>query len=202
MPMTTNERVPRRRRPSSRVGVSLTRPPRATAVVALAALLGIASGCRDDPALPTPPRVGQRARDAGAEGRPPSSDGNGSEAELRLRAFDCQQGECRVSLPQVLANMETFDGVVISTQGYLNVEYEVTGIFPYREDFERGTSNFLQLTDPEDITLHRYASLHGRYVTVVGRFEAGPRGPGLLGAGKVFVQRITAGPGLARKAKD
>jgi hypothetical protein len=81
-----------------------------------------------------------------------------------------------VSLVQLIANPERFDGTRVRVVGFCWLEFEGNAIYLHREDCEHRIVNnavWLQLGWP---VAERYASVSGKYVLVQGVFSAQHRG--------------------------
>ena len=82
-----------------------------------------------------------------------------------------------VSVIQLIAQPEKFDGKRVRFIGFLRLEFEGNVIFLHREDFNRGISrNGLWVNVPSDMTKHQQDEVNMHYVICVGVFRAGMHG--------------------------
>jgi hypothetical protein len=90
---------------------------------------------------------------------------------LQARMFD---GYCQVSMVDLIANPELFDGVKVLVNGYVHVEFEGRGIYLHRDDFLYGIRrNGLWLSETNSVDLSK---CQDSYALVRGTFKAGIRG--------------------------
>jgi hypothetical protein len=90
-----------------------------------------------------------------------------------------------VSMVQLIAAPEKFDGKVVRVVGFLSLEFEGVGLYLHREDFQNETGNSLWIHPPEKTD----PSLSRHYVQVVGTFEA--KAGGHLGAFPAGIGNVT-----------
>lgn len=119
--------------------------------------------------------------------------------ELSKKGHVCTGGTCSASLSQILANPEVFDGVRVTTYGYLSVQLEETALHPYREDFELPSENRVWVRLPHDPGV--FVDLHGQYVRVNGVFKLGAAGHSSAYFGEIAVESIHRVEPLERKAR-
>jgi hypothetical protein len=82
-----------------------------------------------------------------------------------------------VSVIQLIAQPEKFDGKRVRFIGFLRLEFEGNAIFLHREDFDLGiSSNGLWVNVPSDMTKRQQDDVNMRYVICVGVFRAGMHG--------------------------
>jgi hypothetical protein len=82
----------------------------------------------------------------------------------------------RVSLVQLLATPERFEGALVEVSGFLEVDFESTALYLHREDQEnRLLANALWVGPSEPIETARKA-IHLQYVTLAARFTSKKRG--------------------------
>ena len=73
-----------------------------------------------------------------------------------------------VSIIQLIANPEKYDGKRIKVAGYVNLEFEGTALYLGREDFEHGLlKNALWLEMKSD----RGGTFHKEFVSMIGTFD-------------------------------
>jgi hypothetical protein len=81
-----------------------------------------------------------------------------------------------VSLIQVIANPETFDGKLVRVIGFLRLEFEGNALYFHREDYENGLlRNGIWVEATPEITRDR-KTLNMNYVLLEGVFNAKDRG--------------------------
>jgi hypothetical protein len=81
-----------------------------------------------------------------------------------------------VSLVQLLATPEKYDGSLVRVVGFVHLEFEGDALYLHREDFERMLlSNSLDLS-LSDEQARQWKELSDRYVGVQATFEARTRG--------------------------
>jgi hypothetical protein len=94
-----------------------------------------------------------------------------------------------VSMIQLIANPQQFDGKPIRLLAYLNLEFEGDALFLHREDFDKGLwSNALSIS-LEDHHFPKVKRLSRGYVMVEGIFSAKIRGHFGMFSGSV--QQVT-----------
>ena len=107
---------------------------------------------------------------------------------LRALASGAATGEMPqdVSIVQLLATPERFDGKLVRVIGFLCLAFEGDAVYLHREDFDHGlTQNALWVQVPEKPD----ASLSLNYVLIEGTFDAGDHGHmGLFGGA---IRKIT-----------
>ena len=82
-----------------------------------------------------------------------------------------------VSLLQLIAQPERFDGKPIRFIGFLRIEFEGNAIYLHREDFDHGISrNGVWIDIPTDMTKHQKDEVNLHYVICSGVFRAGDHG--------------------------
>jgi len=87
---------------------------------------------------------------------------------LQARMFD---GYCWVSMVDLIANPQLFDGVKVLVAGYVHVEFEGRGIYLHKDDFRYGiTRNGLWLSETDTADLSK---CQDTYAFVRGTFRAG-----------------------------
>jgi hypothetical protein len=89
-----------------------------------------------------------------------------------------------VSIIQLLARPEVYNGKQVRLKGYIHLEFEGNGIYLHREDQQRSLySNGLWVGFKHDAKIPR--ECQDRYVLVVGTFAAADRGHMSLWGGSV-----------------
>jgi hypothetical protein len=82
-----------------------------------------------------------------------------------------------VSLIQLIAQPERFDGKPVRFIGFLRIEFEGNAIYLHREDFDHAISNNGVWVDiPTDMTKHQRDEVNMHYVICAGVFRADNRG--------------------------
>jgi hypothetical protein len=107
-----------------------------------------------------------------------------------------------VSLVQLIAAPEKFDGKTVRVHGYVRIEHEGTAVYLHRDDCEHMlTKNGLWLAVNDGVGPgSREEAVNNRYAIIEGRFEAGKKGHmGLWSGSLVDVSRLE--PWEVRKAK-
>jgi len=94
---------------------------------------------------------------------------------LQARMFD---GYCYVSMVDLIANPELFDGMKVLVTGYVHVEFEGRGIYLHKDDFLYGiTRNALWLSETNSVDLTKcqdaYAIVRGRFIAGIGGHNDG-----------------------------
>ena len=100
-------------------------------------------------------------------------------AETRLEraaraGFLCDR-TCAVTVGQLLARPEVFDGVLVQVVGFLSVGFEESALLPRRDTVHPIPSENIWLEFGEE-DLRKYGRLSGRYVVAVGTYQAGRSG--------------------------
>ena len=120
-----------------------------------------------------------------------------------ILAFVCttiQAGEIRdVSMVQLIANPQQFDGKPIRLIAYLNLEFEGDALYLHREDFDKAIASNAVWISIEDRQASSAKKLSGGYVLVEGTFNAKYRGHFGMFSGSV--QRVTRIQSWERKPK-
>lgn len=81
-----------------------------------------------------------------------------------------------VSIVQLIANPERYDGQQVRVIGFLRLEFEGNAIYLHREDYERSilqNSIWIDLTDSQE---NSAAKLNNSYVLVEGKFDVRQKG--------------------------
>ena len=101
-----------------------------------------------------------------------------------------------VSLIQLIAQPEKFDGKRVRFIGFLRLEFEGNAVFLHREDFERAISrNGVWVNVPSDMTKQQRDEVNMHYVICVGVFRAGEHGHmGMYGGEISDVRRLQRWP--------
>ena len=101
--------------------------------------------------------------------------------------FAMGQGSALVSLIQLIANPNAFDGQRVILYGYAILEFEHNAIYLTEPDAKRATTpNGLWLDLPMGSSIYQNrATFHGRYVLIEGAFNARRRGHGSLFSGTI-----------------
>lgn len=107
---------------------------------------------------------------------------------LLKRGHNCAASTCSVSLSQILANPELFDGVRVLTYGYLRIGLEETAVYAYREDVDLPSENRVWVRLPSDPGV--FVDLHGHYVQLKGVFKLGASGHSSEYFGEIAVESL------------
>ena len=90
-----------------------------------------------------------------------------------------------VSIIQLIANPEKYDGKIVSIIGFVNMEFEGNAVYLHSEDWQNILySNSLWLEIPKDIEKDKDKYNH-RYVVIVGKFNAKKHGHMGLWSGEI-----------------
>ena len=85
--------------------------------------------------------------------------------------------ELDVSLVQLIAEPQKYDGKRVQVIGFMRIEFEGNAIYLHREDFEYGISkNALWVDIPTDMTKRQRDDTNLHYVICVGVFRAKSHG--------------------------
>jgi hypothetical protein len=130
-----------------------------------------------------------------------NSAGESASAEGEKPGWSPQQ-PLSVSLLQLIATPDAFDGKHVRVIGFVCIEHEGTGVYLHREDSEYGlTRNGLWLTVAETAAKgSREAEVKDRYALIEGRFTAKDKGHRGMWSGAIEdISRMQAWE--SRKAK-
>lgn len=83
-----------------------------------------------------------------------------------------------ISLINLIADPEKYNGRLIRVEGFLNIEFEGTAIYFHKEDCDLGICENAIWMDlsKADITSSRFQSLNKKYVLLEGTFESSNKG--------------------------
>lgn len=82
-----------------------------------------------------------------------------------------------VSIVQLIANPERYDGKRVQLIGFLRIEFEGTAVYLHCEDYERGIEkNALWINIPAGISKEQSDAVNGQYVICLGTLDAAHRG--------------------------
>jgi hypothetical protein len=91
-----------------------------------------------------------------------------------------------VSIIQLIANPQTYDGKRIRIIGFLHLEFEGNAIYLHREDFLQAlTKNALWIDVPNDMTRAQIKAANDQYVICTGTFVAAMHGHLDLNSGEM-----------------
>ena len=91
----------------------------------------------------------------------------------------------RISIVQLLANPEKFEGKLVTVQGFVRLEFEGDAIYLHKEDYEHGLrSNGLWLNAKECKQMDG-SKFDAGYALVSGRFTSSRRGHMDLWSGEI-----------------
>lgn len=95
-------------------------------------------------------------------------------------------GPQEVSMIQLIADPQRYDGKRVRIIGFLHLEFEGDAIYLHREDFEHGiTKNALWVNLPTDMTREQINAVNDKYVICSGTFAAGMHGHMGLNSGEM-----------------
>ena len=101
----------------------------------------------------------------------------------------CAEEPIRVSLVQLIANPEKYDGKVVFVVGFVSLEFEGSAIYLHEEDYKHALyRNGLWIDIPNDMR-RREAGVDRKYVMIIGTFNA--KELGHKGAWSGSIQKIT-----------
>ena len=103
-----------------------------------------------------------------------SSDSSGQIKGYFPKKFDDSPDTLQdVSLIQLIAQPEKFEGKRVRFIGFLRIEFEGNAIYLHREDFDHGIGkNALWVAIPDDMTKQQQDEVNMHYVICVGVFTA------------------------------
>ncbi|MFB9245123.1 hypothetical protein IV454_22240 [Massilia antarctica] len=104
-----------------------------------------------------------------------------------------------VSMIQLIANPQQFDGKSIRLIAYLNLEFEGNALYLHREDFDKALSSNAVWISLDDNQVRTSKKLSGGYVLVEGIFSAKERGHFGMFSGSV--QQVTRIQSWERRRK-
>jgi hypothetical protein len=91
-----------------------------------------------------------------------------------------------VSLIQLIANPQLYDGKIVRIIGFLHLEFEGNVIYLHNEDFRYGlTKNGLWIEIPKDMTKEQMKAVNDQYVICTARFVSKMHGHMGLNSGEV-----------------
>jgi len=104
-----------------------------------------------------------------------------------------------VSIVQLIANPERYDGKRVQLIGFLRIEFEGTAVYLHREDYERGIEkNALWINIPTGMSKAQSDAVNGQYVICLGTFDAAHHGHMGLFSGEIKnVERLQVWPSHA-----
>lgn len=97
-----------------------------------------------------------------------------------------------VSIIQLIANPQAWDGKKVRVEGFLRIEFEGDAVYLHREDFDFNIMrNALSIDLPKDMTEKQRRAVDLKYILCEGTFVAGNHGHmGLFSGELTQVQRI------------
>ena len=104
-----------------------------------------------------------------------------------------------VSIVQLIANPERYDGKSVQLIGFLRIEFEGTAVYLHREDYERGIEkNALWINLPTGMSEAQADAVNGQYVICLGTFDAAHQGHMGLFSGEIKnIERLQLWPSRA-----
>ena len=94
-----------------------------------------------------------------------------------------------VSVIQLIATPELFDGQEVRVIGFLRLEFEGEAVYLHREDFENSVAQNSVAIELSESQEHAWRKLNNHYVIIEGRFSSVAKGH--LGARSGSLQHIT-----------
>jgi hypothetical protein len=111
-----------------------------------------------------------------------------------------ESGELKdVSMIQLIANPQQFDGEPIRVMAFLNLEFEGNALYLHREDFDKSLLSNAVWISLDDQQIRMAKKFSGGYVVVEGIFSAKDRGH--LGIFSGSIQQVTRIQSWERKKK-
>jgi hypothetical protein len=96
-----------------------------------------------------------------------------------------------VSLMQLIATPERFNGRPVRVIGFCWLEFEGNSLYLHREDFDQGITRNAVWLDLGSPVPARYMELKGKYVVVEGTFSSSERGHfGMFGGSIKAIRRL------------
>ncbi len=121
-------------------------------------------------------------------------------AAVTLLSTSARSAEVRkVSMIQLIANPEKYEGARVRIKAFLNLEFEGNALYLHREDFEKSIAEnaiWIELTDKQLLASTR---LSGGYTLVEGTFSAKERGHFGMFSGSI--RQVTRIQGWERQVK-
>ena len=106
-----------------------------------------------------------------------------------------------VSVIQLIATPELFDGQEVRVIGFLRLEFEGEAVYLHREDFENSVAQNSVAIELSESQEHAWRKLNNHYVIIEGRFSSVAKGH--LGARAGSLQHITRlGDWSVRRARN
>ena len=104
-----------------------------------------------------------------------------------------------LSIVQLIANPERYDGKRVQLIGFLRIEFEGTAVYLHREDYERGIEkNALWINIPTGMSKAQSDAVNGQYVICLGTFDPAHHGHMGLFSGEIKnVERLQLWPSHA-----
>lgn len=103
--------------------------------------------------------------------------------DLQVRMFD---GYCFLSMIDLIANPELFDGQKVMLQGYVHFEFEGNAVYLHKEDFLYGIElNSLWLSLSPSKGANEFSECQDSYALVRGTFSARMRGHNDMASGSL-----------------
>jgi hypothetical protein len=103
--------------------------------------------------------------------------------DLQVRMFD---GYCFLSMIDLIANPELFDGKKVIVKGYVHFEFEGNAIYLHKEDFLYGIDrNSLWLSLSSIDRAKKFPDCQDSYAVVRGTFKAGIGGHNDMASGEL-----------------
>jgi hypothetical protein len=115
-----------------------------------------------------------------------------SARESSMNAETNAQQPTRVSLVQLIANPQEYDGKFVRVIGFVSVEFEGTAVYLHQEDYKYEiTQNGLWL----DLDVERNKKVDQRYAIIEGTFDANHNGhKGLFSGSLKDIKRLQVWP--------
>ena len=94
--------------------------------------------------------------------------------ELAFNFQPPKEGITYLSLVQLVANPEKYDGRLVCVAGYFDLEYEAATLYLHEEDAHNGLDENGIWLDVHGIKGDQIRPMNNKYVWMLGRFRAGP----------------------------
>lgn len=113
-------------------------------------------------------------------------------------AQSADQAAAQVSIVQLIANPQAYDGKKVRLIGFLRLEFEGNALYLHREDFEHGIlENALWIDAPHDMRKEQRDAINTQYVICEGKFKASGHGHmGMFSGELTDITRLESWPVL------
>ncbi|WP_052476663.1 hypothetical protein [Nonlabens marinus] len=92
-----------------------------------------------------------------------------------------------VSLINLIATPEKFDGKSLSVKGFLQIEYESSRIYLNKADYEAGITSNSIWVNPDELSMKKILknNCNGHYVVLDGKFRVNSDHSSIVGSGEL-----------------